>query len=209
MAKTTKKTSRKKTANNRKDNKRFIVIAAIAIIAIAIIGVTYAIFTQQLTGTKTNVIEVGTLTLTLDESAAQGVNIENAVPVTEEYALGHYEPYTFTVTNTGTVNAIYDLTLVDDEAALGGKPKLEDTNVRYSLSKIKTPKGGTADSEITTKDLLSALNSRTLDENVELAAGDKVDYTLYLWVDEDATNEIAGQKFAAKININAEQKLDE
>lgn len=208
MAKTTK-TSRKKTTNKRKDNKPLILIAAIAIVAIAIIGVTYAIFSQQLTGEKTNIIEVGTLTLTLDESASEGVHIQNAVPVTEEYALGHYTPYTFTVTNTGTVKATYNLTLVDDEDALGEATKLEDTNVRYSLSKIKTPNEASAEPKETTKNLLSALDSRTLDEGETLAPGDKVDYTLYLWVDQDATNEIAGQKFAANINIDAVQQLDE
>lgn len=192
--------------NERKNSKKGLIVAVIAIALIAIVGATYALFTWVGAGEKSNVIEVGTLTLTLDESTSEGILIQNAVPVTEEYALANYTAYTFTVQNTGTLDAKYDLSLKDDALADGEK-RLEDANVRYSLTSAITPKDGVKGAETTKKDLLSNVTDRKLDTNVEVAPGDTVEYTLYLWIDEAAENEIQGSKFSAKINIDAVQNV--
>lgn len=196
------KTNRGKKSNNSKK----IVAIVVAIVAIlAVIGTTYAIFTVTVKGTKTNVIEVGTLTLTLDESASEGITIQNAVPVSEEYALQNYTAYTFKVKNTGTIDAKYNLTLVDDQIT---GTRINDEYVRYSLETVKVDKSGNKGTATTKKNLLSTLTSRTLDSEVTVAAGESYEYKLYLWIDHDATNEIAGQKFSAKVNIDAVQNLE-
>lgn len=192
--------------NEKKKSKKGLMVAIAAIALIAIIGTTYALFTWTGAGQKSNIIEVGTLTLTLDEAASEGILIQNAVPVTEEYALANYTAYTFKVKNTGTLDAKYDLKLVDD-ALEEGITKLADENVRYALTSAVTPKDGEKGAETTTKDLLSNATDRKLASEVEIATGDTVEYTLYLWIDENASNDIQGQKFSAKISIDAVQNV--
>jgi hypothetical protein len=194
-------------SNSSKNSKKGIIVAVIAIALVAVIGGSYALFRFTTTATKTNVIEVGTLTLQLDESASEGILIQNAVPVTEDYAKANYTAYTFIVKNTGTINAKYDLSLIDNGNIEVGK-RLADSNVKYSLTSVKKSATSTAEEPVSTTALLSTLTDRKLNTNIELAAGESVEYTLYLWIDEDATEEIAGQQFSAQVKVDAVQNVE-
>lgn len=205
-AKKTNSTASRKTTNKRKDtSKKGLLIAIIAIALVAALGVTYAFFTTTDTGKQTNTITAGTLTLTLDDETAQGINIsgKNAIPLTEETAKKEYTPYEFQVTNSGDVDAVYTLTLVDE--AFEGE-KMADEKIRYSISAIPV-EDGVEKTEVETKDLLSALTDRKIATDVSIKAGDSVKYKLYLWIDQDAGNEVAGQKFSAKVELKGEQLL--
>lgn len=204
MARTKASSTRKPVSKKKNNNNKKGLIIAIALVAlIAIIGVSYAFFTTSQDGTKTNVIKAGTLTLTLDDASANGILLEKAIPVTDETGLT-YTPYEFTVTNSDdSIDAVYDLTLVDTDID-STLTRMDDTKVKYSLTSVATV-DGTAGSEVTVTDLLSNVTDRKIASNVEIKAGDKVEYKLRLWIDSNAGNEVAGQIFSAKINLNGTQ----
>lgn len=200
------KASSKKTAKTtkRKENKRIGIIVAIILIAlVAIIGTTYAFFTTTLSGTKNNTIQVGTLVLDLKDTS-EGVNIENAVPVTEKYALANYTAYTFTLENTGTVDAKYDLKLLA-QALADGEEQLANEHIRYQLSYATTENAEAADKTVA-KGLLSELTKADTFYSGTINANTKIYYELILWVDQNATKEeVAGTKYVGKISVEAIQ----
>jgi len=178
-------------------NKMGIFIAVIAFI-VCIFSITYALFSFNKSGTTDNTITTGTLVLTLDESATDGIFIQNAIPVTDTEGLS-YIPYTFSVLNEGTYGVTYQLKLVDDEEAYIAE---EATGKKLSHSKIKysfTIDGGSA-----TTGLLSS-NGGLIDETVILPE-ETIDYTLKVWIDYSAGNEIMGQRFYGKLELRAIQQ---
>lgn len=181
-------------------------IIAIAIAIVLLIGGTYAWLQLSLTGTKTTKIEAGTLKLTLDESASEGINVEGALPMTDEEGL-QTEAYTFSVENTGTITSEYILYLDDDDEAITSTDtRMEDSVVKYSLVKNEG---------VATTALVSTLTNRQLTQKAQIEPGITDTYTLRLWIKDTAKNEDVQQKqadgryigkvFAAKLRIEASQ----
>ena len=183
-------------------NKKQLLVIALALVLL--LGGTYAWLQLTLTGTKTTRIEAGTLALTLDESASEGINVEDAVPMTDQEGLAT-EAYTFSVENTGNVLSEYTIYL-DDEAISEEDVRMEDSIVKYSLTK----NGG----ESTTA-LVSTLTDRALTEDNLIEAGTTDTYTLRLWIKDSAVNDdvqttkedgaIIGKVFAGRLRIEASQ----
>lgn len=197
------KTSSKKATTKRKENKRVGILIAIILIAlVAIVGTSYAFFTTTLNGTKDNTIEVGTLVLDLKDTS-EGITLQNAVPVTEKYALANYDAYTFTLENTGTVDAKYDLKLLA-QALAEGEEQLANKHIRYQLSYATTENAADADKTVA-KGLLSELTNDAFYSGT-INANTKMYYELILWIDKDATqDDVAGTKYVGKISVDAIQ----
>ena len=181
----------------KKMKKEYVIALVVLIITAigAIISVSYAIWSNIYSGTKTNQITTGTLVLVLDDSASAGINLTTAIPVSDADGLAT-TPYTFTLKNTGTNNAQYRIKLIDDEATYTSdgcsSNKLPWSNIKYSFA----ANGGSA-----TTALLST-NSGILEEGV-LNTGVTNSYTLRLWIDSAADNTIMGKHFNGKIEVDA------
>ncbi len=180
----------------KKEKKIALIVLLVCLVFIAI-AVAYAMFSQIYLGEKTNQIQTGTLILDLDDSMGDGINLTDAVPVSD--AVGLRNPsYTFTLKNIGSNNSQYRIKLVDDEAAYESdgcsSNRLQWSNIKYSFTKNES---------VTTMGLLSA-NSGVFDSGV-LNAGDdsKNTYTLTLWINSEATNEIMGKHFHGRIQVEA------
>ncbi len=172
----------------------FFIICAI----LMFIFVSYAVFAFSKDGTKENKISTGTLVLTLDESASNGITLENAVPVTDADGLAN-APYVFSVENTGTLKANYQIVLENDEDKYTTDncldKKLPWQSIRYSFSKNgATPLIGTLED-----------NEGVFDTSI-LAPNEKTTYTLRLWISETAQNEVMGTHFHGRIKVKAIQE---
>ena len=193
---------KKKKESFIEKNKKQILVIALALVLL--LGGTYAWLQLTLNGTKTTRIEAGTLALTLDESASEGINVEDAFPVTDQEGLAT-EAYTFSVENTGNITSEYTIYL-DDEAISEEDVRMEDSIVKYSLTK----NGGEA-----TTALVSTLTDRALTEDNLIEAGTTDTYTLRLWIKDSAVNDdvqttkedgtIIGKVFAGRLRIEANQ----
>ncbi len=179
----------KKIDNNK---KIMIAVTASVLVLLAVATVSYALFQFSKKGNTENTIRTGTLILNLDET--KELSLTSAYPMSDSQGMSS-SAYEFTVENTGTQDAKYKITLVDDTKAYtdDGCSKLEWSKLKYSIVRNGTT--------ITSARYLSNIASDPkLDETI-IASGSKNSYQLRIWIDSGAGNEIVGKHFHAKLNI--------
>ena len=171
--------------------KKYIVISVVIILIsiIALIGASYALLTMTIEGDKEITLTAGILKV--DFSEGDNISIENSAPMSDKEGL-QTTPYTFTVTNTGNINAYYHVSLEEDSNnTLSNsylKMKITGSN-GYDSGVIRVSDYGVGSFEIIGEDILEP--------------SDTVTYTLYMWLDEDAGNEAQGTIYRSKIVVTS------
>ena len=181
-----------------KKRKSLIIHAAFFGILLILVGsaASYAQIAFEVTGKNTNKITAGCLKIKLEEG--DSISLNTAIPLSNQEGQ-ETDPYTFTITNTCTIDAHYYLIFnITDESNLD------------NIEKIKVSLSGEA---TLTPTIIDNLDPYTLDNppsNIELsylinddlleAAQSKM-IDLRMWIDYDVT-EFEGS-IAAKLIINA------
>ena len=166
------------------------------VMVVLVVSASYAAFSYLKAGTKSNTITTGTLQLTLTEG--NQINLTEAYPMTDANGLAT-TGYSFTLKNTGTAPAVYKIYL-DNVTPASGETKLEDSWLRYNLTKNTTV--GSA-SLLTS---LGADKNRVLDSGT-LNASVTNSYVLRLWIRTDInTNNIEGHVWRGKLRITGDQQ---
>ena len=176
--------------------KKKIIILSIVIIGLLLIvtGVTYSILSFRVEGNEVNIVKAGILKIDIDEN--EPITLLEAYPISTDKGM-EGEPYTFTVSNTGDIDAIYRIYL-DDVQLDAGIERLSDSSIRYSLTKDGKYLTNTV------ADLLSDREDRIID-NGAIYPGETFNYELRMWIDENVGNEEQGKAFKGKIRIEGEQ----
>ena len=187
------------------DTKSLIIVIVALLIAI-LIGLSYAWFGIVRNSNSINKIKAGSLEMTLDDTATEGIKLLNEVP--RSYLQGmKTEEYTFTLTNTGTTTSDYTiylddvLTFTDEqgkEVTITDENKLEDTKIRYIL--LKDDEKAAANKS----KLLSESAERSIDTG-KITKNQTIKYSMRVWIDSRAENEVMGKKFNAKLRVEASQ----
>ena len=178
--------------------KNRLLLMIVMLSCVILIGSSYAWYSLDIVSEKTTTVIVGNLELALDENS-DTVTLENAVPQSDESGMKN-NPYNFTITNTGDLASKYTIYLEDS--------MINANNVRMSDSAIKFNLSYGDDDEVIVSGYLNSLlgtNGKRSLAIGELDAGEKVDYKLRIWIAEEATTEISGQEFLAKITMEATQ----
>ena len=178
-----------------------------ALVLFLLIGGSYAWFKIQVDGGKQNILRAGTLSLYLDETQTEGINIEGAVPTSDKKGLTQ-TGYNFKLVNNGKTTVNYTIYL-DDASIDSADVRFDDSALKYSLKKNE----GT-----TTTALLSTLkdsSDKRVLESGTIEPGVTNTYSLNLWIKDDATNDdvqetkednsVVGKVFAGKLRIEASQ----
>ena len=171
--------------------KKYIIISiiVISISLIALIGTSYAILTMTIEGDKKVSLTAGILKV--DFSEGDNINLDNTAPLTDKQGL-KTTPYTFTITNTGNINAYYHVSLEEDaNNTLSNsylKMKITGDN-GYDSGIIKVNNYGEGSFEIIGEDILEP--------------SDEVTYRLWMWLDEDADNSAQGKIYQSKIVVES------
>ena len=175
--------------------KKTLIVAVVSCLlaSIAVLGTTYAIYVVNLKGDKTQQVSSGTLNVEFQNNSS-AISLTNAYPMTDEDGLKN-EGIQFSVANTGTLPAKYRITLVEDS-----NNTLTNNYIKYVFYKEGEPVGTPA--------LLSSLSSLVLVPAEDIANGSKTNYTLKLWIDENAGNETQGKTFQAKIRVESVQATE-
>ena len=177
----------------KEKNKLILVIILILISLIALVGSSYALLTKSFKSKKLS-MEVGTLKIDFAEGNA--INMVNAAPMTDSDGLKS-TPYTFTITNSGTIDAYYT---VSNEEELANTM---DTS--YLHMKLTGSDG--YDSGIKTVKELGTETYKLIDDTL-LETGKSVTYELRMWISQDAGNDIQDKIYKSKIVVNgASNKL--
>ncbi len=177
---------------DKKLNKTTKQLFALAFTLILLIGGSYAWLTLQVNGEKTNVLRAGTLSLVLDDTTSEGIKLEKAVPISDEKGKTGTE-YTFTLQNKGTKTASYTIYL-DDVALETNETRMDDSKVKYQLTKNSNE----------TVALLNTLSDKILDSG-EIAGSTTNTYSLRVWIDSVAGNEVMGTILSKELRVEAIQ----
>ena len=177
-----------KKSNSKKITKQ---VFALAFTLILLMSGSYAWLTLQVTGNKTNVLRAGTLKLTLDDTTSNGILLEKAVPMSDTKGKTTTE-YTFTLQNSES--AIGYTIYLDDVALSDGEVQLEDSKVKYQL--IKNGEETVA--------LLSSLDNKVIDSGT-IGTNKTNTYSLRVWIDSDAGNEVMGKILSKELRVEATQ----
>ena len=161
-----------------------------------LIGGSYAWFKIQVDGGKQNILRAGTLSLYLDETQTEGINIEGAVPTSDKKGLTQ-TGYNFKLVNNGKTTVNYTIYL--DDLGLEEKEKrMPDEMIRYNL--IKNGEEG----EVISLNELGTNPKRIVDKGV-IEKNTTNTYNMKVWMSEEATNEIMGTVFSSQLRVETEQ----
>ena len=199
--------------NNEEKNKlrkSSSLLLILVLLLLIVIGGTYAFYTQTIAGTEENVIRAANLKLTLNEKASSGIDLDKAIPVSDVTGEKN-TPFTFTLTNDGDKESKYTIYLEDIASAKDGsvtvtsENRMQDAGVKFYFTSTNT---SASKHTVNSATLLSTLNTQTTGKRIleegTIPPGSTYDYTLKLWITEEATMEqVNGKIFAAKLNIEA------
>ena len=175
-------------------SKNRVLLVLILDFLIVIVAFSVSIFSFAQKGTKDNVVNFGSLALTLSEGTE--ISLSDTYPMTDSEGVA-LTGYSFTLENTGTANATYSIYL-DNVAVDSSDTKLDDKYVKYALVK---------NSSTATAKYLTSLGSdkaRAIDTGT-LNSRAKNTYNLKLWVTADIDGDIANQVWKGKLRITGEQ----
>ena len=175
-----------------KDKKIITLIILILISIVALIGSSYALLTKSFKSEKLS-MEIGTLKV--DFTDGNAISMDNAAPMTDESGM-MTTPYTFTITNTGNIDAFYT---VSNEEELSNTL---DTN--YLRMRLTGSDG--YDSGIKKVSDLGTETYKIVDETA-LVTGKSVTYKLYMWISSDADNSIQDKIYKSKIVVSSTSNM--
>ena len=173
------------------------------IMLILVVAFSYAWLRTAFNGKKDVQLVVGEISIILDESSTNGINLVNAIPSYDEEGKAT-EAYTFKLKNESDIPLYYTLSLVDDNEALenctttsGDNCSLLDPrDIRYEIKMDnRTIKGTLSDSSI--------INYGIIDAN------ETIEGELRVWLNLNANNEAMGKVFLGKLRVFATQQLDD
>lgn len=182
--------------NTSFNNKRIIVLTIISVLAlIALVSTTFAIFIVSGESSEKTLYSSGNLLVSFSDENSNAINLGVTKPVSDSYGM-KTEPYTFTITNTGTLNATYEIVLTDE--VISNPSGLTDEqvkeNIKYMLNEY-SPK------------LLSKFKS---DNNLTgvIKPGQTLTFNLRMWIKREATNDIENTNYSTKIGVTGNAVRD-
>ena len=182
----------------KKNKVALLIFVGILLIVSLEIGMSYSLWTQSHTQETGNELLSGCFSTTLTEN--NNISLTNQYPISDATGLTG-TPYTFTISNTCTIAANYQINLetLSTTTADSKFIKLSLDGATLSLLNSYT----TVDTTIT-----GALASYQLKTGY-LSAGSSITYNLRLWVTESATtDDIANKIFDSKIVVNTSATHD-
>ncbi len=174
-----------------KTRKKYIILVVVTIIisVIALIGASYALLTMTLEGDKKITLTAGILKV--DFTEGNRINLENEAPISDSKGLKR-TPYTFTITNTGNINAYYHVSLEEDS-----NNTLDNSYLKMKLTNDKGYDSGIVK--------VSDYGNGTFEIKGEetLEPSDTVTYQLWIWLDINADNNAQGKIHQSKIVVTS------
>ncbi len=165
-----------------------IITVLIAMCLVTLVGSSYALFTRTFTSTKKISVQAGTLKV--DFAEGDRINLSNVAPMSDNDGM-NTTPYTFTITNSGSVAAYYTIRNEEDSSNT-----LNNKYIKYRLV------SDSYDSGIKTLDTMGSGYYMLSSENT-LAVGKSITYKLYLWLSSEAGNEAQNKTYQSKIVVQS------
>ena len=210
-----KKKQSKKKNTSIKDNKVFIhfVMIFLVILLIAIgVAFSYAFWTSTESQISNNQVQAGCLSFTFNDKDVDGnvtsISMLNTYPMSDTKGLTT-KPYTFSITNTCTLTANYDIFINTLSTST-----LDSKYIKYALSSTDSSVSLGPDfiNDLSVPEMDANINDELIEkigeiksshlvDSVILSEGKTITFNMRLWIDYDAPNEIMGQSFNSAISV--------
>lgn len=175
-------------------------IISIFIVTIVMISSAFAIFSSVQRSNDYNTLTVGVLKVDFEKgnsNLGNVINLNGAFPSADEEGL-KTEPYSFSIVNSGTLNAKYNVKIVDDldmiETDMCNDKLLSKGYVKISINNEPPFILQTKDS-----------NGFIVKDGV-LRAGESKNFSIRIWIDQNAGNDSLGKHYHGKIVVESENK---
>ena len=175
--------------------KRQLLVTLFSILGVTIIslGSAYAVFTSVSKSEDYNVIKVGTLNIDFGSDSSNTIDLTGQYPMSDEEGL-KLTPYVFTITNTGSLTADYEVFIQDDTDMIN-QDNCSGNQLNKDYIRYKLDTGSPAN-------LSSIAGSNYKIASGSLEAGGSVTYTLYVWIREGVGNDVLNKHYHGKIVVN-------
>jgi len=197
MKKKKRKSKAKKFCNRKK------IILVILLLLLCFVGISFAWLMTSIQGEKEVSILVDTIKLELDESASEGIQLVNAIPIYDDEGKAS-SPYKFSLINKNNIDFYYSLSLVDDEDLKNNCQTtdgescqlLDPKDIRYEIKVGEESYTGTLSES-------PVIYHGVIDKN------ETVDCELRIWLNIKAGNDVMGKVFLGKLEVFATQQVAE
>lgn len=188
-------------------------VFGVALLILAVAGISYAIFTFTEYGTKENIINTGTISMSFVESN-NIIKINDALPMSDDVGKVQNEYFDFSVSATisGDASVFYEIRAkkIDTDNPIDSKnvkmyleqkkssayiPVLLPTN--FSTSAATTLSNSNID-----KDTMLLYSDKFVNE-LSSTKNYEENYRLRMWLDENSPIESSQKNFKVKINVYA------
>ncbi len=175
-------------------------IISIFIVTIIMISGAYAVFSTVQKQETYNTLTVGTLKIDFDATSTDlgnVINLNGTYPMSDIDGQKETNPsYSFKITNTGNLDAFYKVKIIDDDEMIK-----EDDCADNLLQKDKIK----ISINNSTPFLLNTVESNDyiIDSDILKANKSKV-FSIKVWIDEDAGNEVLRRHYHGKIVVEGE-----
>ena len=188
----------------KKHYKITLILLGILLVATINLGVTYALWQITEKQTDKNIVSSGCLEITFEETS-NSINLTKAYPITDEEGM-KLVPYKFKIKNTCTIDSKYYVTLnsFGDTATA-----MDDAVIKYAFN-LSSKNPASFDREFLTTapinietaslEITDLIESYIIKEDY-LRIDEEKEYSLYLWIDYNADNEVMGETFQANLSI--------
>ncbi len=174
--------------------KRQLFVTLLSILGVTVIslGSAYAVFTSVSKSEEYNVIKVGTLNIDFGD-VTNTINLSGQYPMTDAEG-AKLKPYTFTITNTGSLKTDYEVYIQDDTDMID-KDKCTNNQLSKDYIRFKLDTASPVD-------LSSIASSNYRIATGSIAPEGSVTYTLYVWIKDGVGNDVLNRHYHGKIVVN-------
>lgn len=176
----------------KQQHKKIILILSLVMIVLLLVGFSYAFLKTSFFANKDNILKVGKLALTLDESNGNEINVTDESPMTDEEGIAQDNYFSFTLTNNGKIASSYTIYL-EDQPIDSNDTRVTSSYVHYSLEKDGF------------NNVARKLSSDQAIGSGIISSGQTINYKLRLWFADNIAAEEENRVFRTKIKIVASQ----
>ncbi len=173
-------------------------IISIFVVTILMISSAYAIFSSVQKSKDYNTLTVGVLKVDFNKNGddlGNVIKLNGAYPVPDAEGL-KTSPYSFTITNSGSLDAKYRIKIIDDA------DMINSDNCSDKLLDKKYIKVSVNDQEPFLLNTTETNNYIISDGDINISETKK--FSIKIWIDENATNDVLGKHYHGKIVVETQ-----
>jgi len=173
--------------------KKYVPFILVLVAIVILSGTSYALLKSTSKGSNPYVMNVGVLEISFQDSEEDKLTLVNQIPISDEEGIASEEEYEFTIKNTGTLPATYNVYIEETST----NPEFKSV-IRYITNKNDEDYG----------DPKTLSEDKYIDTNATLGIDETATYKVKLWLSIDADSTYMNKTFTARIVVDTTLNYD-